>query len=76
MKNKLLFDYYQRMIIIDFYKKYPNWKYSKPLTVSIYEITKAKKDLQLQIDKEINKAIEFIAKTIKFLKGKTFTLLS
>lgn len=76
MKKKLLFDYYERKLTIDFYKKYPNWKYDKPLCVSMYEITKAKKEFQRVLEYEFNKMVIFTARIVTFLKGKTFTLLS
>ena len=62
----MIFDYYDRMIILDYYKNYPNGGYfNKPLIVSQYEKLKAFKEIKKSIDKIFILILDFIVKEMK-----------
>ncbi len=62
MKNKLLFGFYQRMIIIEYYKNKKSFN-TQPLCVSIFENLKARRELQQHLDKTVFfKLINYLAK--------------
>jgi hypothetical protein len=64
--KKPMFDFIDRQIILDYNYKYPIGDYwNKPLIVSQYEITKAKKQFQVQIDKFFFLCLCFINKLFK-----------
>lgn len=72
MKKRLLFDYYERMVIIDFYKKPLGGFASTPLVITRFEITRAKREFQKEIDKLAFNLYNFLCGIFKIKKMTSF----
>jgi hypothetical protein len=64
--SNFIFDFFDRQIIIDFYKNYPNGSYwKKPLVVSRFEQLKARKELQKELNKFFIPILDFLERKLR-----------
>lgn len=67
--KKPIYDFIDRQIILEYYKKYPleSWN-NTPLVVTFFEITKAKKELCEELEKPFIATINYLDNFFRKLK--------
>jgi len=64
MKNKILFDFYERMVIIDYYKN-PKLYKQPPIVVGRYEMAIALREVNKEISRYINCVLDKLSKYLQ-----------